>query len=73
MKNRVKMSDFTRFLPDFFNLQKKNRRNLLSYSGFGGMWGSHSEQSEQIVRAQRDKHTAHFMGLAQRAAQIDRT
>jgi len=41
MKNRVKRGDFTRLLPDFFNLQKKNRRNLLCYSGLGGIWGSH--------------------------------
>ena len=34
------MDCFTRFLPDFDNLQKKNRRNLLCYSGLGGMWGS---------------------------------
>ena len=29
------MDCFTRFLPDFDNLQKKNRRNLLFYSGLG--------------------------------------
>lgn len=40
------MDYFTRFLPDFDNLQKKNRRNLLCYSGLGGMWGSNPRHSE---------------------------
>lgn len=39
------MSDFTRFLPGFYKLQKKNRRNLLCYSGLGGMWGSRSSSA----------------------------
>ena len=39
------MDYFTRFLPDFDNLQKKNRRNLLCYSGLGGMWGSNPRDS----------------------------
>ena len=38
------MSDFTRFLPGFYKLQKKNRRNLLCYSGLGGMWGSNPRE-----------------------------
>ena len=50
MKNRVKRGDFTRLLPDFFNLQKKNRRNLLCYSSLGGMWGSNPRHSEPQIR-----------------------
>ena len=44
------MDCFTRFLPDFDNLQKKNRRNLLCYSGLGGMWGSNPRHSEPLIR-----------------------
>lgn len=44
------MDCFTRFLPDFDNLQKKNRRNLLCYSGLGGMWGSNPRHSEPRIR-----------------------
>ena len=44
------MDCFTRFLPDFDNLQKKNRRNLLCYSGLGGMWGSNPRHSEPQIR-----------------------
>ena len=44
------MDCFTRFLPDFDNLQKKNRRNLLCYSGLGGMWGSNPRLSEAVIR-----------------------
>ena len=40
------MSDFTRLLPGFYKLQKKNRSNLLCYSGLGGMWGSNPRHSE---------------------------
>ena len=46
IEKRVKRSDFTRLLPDYYNLQKKNRRNLLRYSGWGGMWGSNPRHSE---------------------------
>ena len=51
IKKRVKWSDFTRLLPVFYNLQKKNRCNLLIYSDLGGMWGSHSAKR----RSQREK------------------
>ena len=44
------MDCFTRFLPDFDNLQKKNRRNILCYSGLGGMWGSNPRHSEPQIR-----------------------
>ena len=40
------MDCFTRFLPDFDNLQKEDRRNILCYSGLGGMWGSNPRHSE---------------------------
>lgn len=33
------------FYPVFFNSQKKNRRNLLCYSGLGGMWGSNQRHA----------------------------
>ena len=44
------MDCFTRFLPDFDNLQKKNRRNILCYSGLGGMWGSNPRQALPKIR-----------------------
>ena len=44
------MDCFTRFLPDFDNLQKKNRRNLLCYSGLGGMWGSNPRHALPKIR-----------------------
>ena len=45
------MDYFTRFLPDFYNLQKKNRRNLLCYSGLGGEWGSNLRQPKPLKSA----------------------
>ena len=46
MKKRGNLYLLSRFCPDFDNLQKKNRRNLLCYSGLGGMWGSNPRHSE---------------------------
>ena len=50
MKKRGNLYLFTRFYPDFDNLQKKNRRNLLCYSGLGGMWGSTPRQALPKIR-----------------------
>ena len=47
------MDYFTRFLPDFDNLQKKNRRNLLCYSGLGGMWGSNPRSQKPISQVSK--------------------
>ena len=50
MKKRGNLYLLSRFCPDFDNLQKKNRRNLLCYSGLGGMWGSNPRLSEAVIR-----------------------
>ena len=50
MKKRGNLYLLSRFCPDFDNLQKKNRRNLLCYSGLGGMWGSNPRHSEPQIR-----------------------
>ena len=44
------MDCFTRFLPDFDNLQKEDRRNILCYSGLGGMWGSNPRHAPPKIR-----------------------
>ena len=46
MKKRGNLYLLSRFCPDFDNLQKKDRRNLLCYSGLGGRWGSNPRHSE---------------------------
>ena len=50
MKKRGNLYLLSRFCPDFDNLQKKNRRNILCYSGLGGMWGSNQRHSEPQIR-----------------------
>ena len=40
------MSDFTRFLPDFYNEPRK----LLTYRASGGMWGSNPRQTQPKIR-----------------------
>ena len=41
------MSDFTRFLPDFFYNEP---RKLLTYRSVGGMWGSNPRQTPPKIR-----------------------
>ena len=50
MKKRGNLYLLSRFCPDFDNIQKKNRRNILCYSGLGGMWGSNPRHSEPQIR-----------------------